>query len=558
MIETHKINFPDIPIIEDDIRDVEANDILRITKEKPELVAGGPPCQGFSTEGRRRFLNTKKIDPLSDHRNYLILEFERLVRELSSPWFLMENVPGFSTLRQGKKRFSDLLLERFRSDGYRVVLWKINAADYGVPQTRNRVFVIGTKENVILREPPRKTHYPLDIKTIVDRKLLPYRTVGESIMDLVGKENQIPNHVPMRHHHKVKMRFSYIREGEQIDPSKVPEEFLRGTRSDFKNNLVKKYSSVYRRLHRKRPSPALVAGHNAFPVHPTLNRSLTVREAARLQTFPDNHIFAGSRQNQCIQIANAVPPLLSKVLGKHLIRLSKIVEFRRDIGKWSEGNFRYFPWRSRGLTPFQILVTEVLLRKTLAQNVSKVWEALLSTTKCPGDLLKFTEEKLALSLRPLGLHNLRAKELLQIAKRYAQVPKTNEGLVTLPGVGSYIAKSTLLYGFNQREIPVDVNVARLLGRFFGIPVSRDLRRSYQLKEWANVIFPGDNVGNFLWRILDFSALICKSARPDCDKCPLSGRCSYFESRDANTQTTEEEIAAMGIRQESKLFCRNGT
>lgn len=541
MINTHKANFPNIPIIEDDIRNVEVGDILDITKDKPELVAGGPPCQGFSTEGRRRFLRTKKIDPLSDYRNYLILEFERIVRELSPPWFLMENVPGFLTLRHGKERFSDLLLKRFRSDGYRVVLWRVNAVDYGVPQTRNRVFVIGTTEDVALREPPATTHHAVHMKTITGEELLPYRTVGESIMDLVGKENQVPSHIPMRHHRNVEARFSYIKEGEQIDPTRVPQKFLRGTRSDFKDNLVKKYSSVYRRLHRQKPSPALVAGHNAFPIHPTLNRSLTVREAARLQIFPDDHIFTGSRQNQCIQVANSVPVLLAEVLGSHLLRLGGIIEFRNELGRWYDLNSRSFPWRQGTLTPFQILVTEVLLRKTQAKNVSRVWSSFLSRIKHPEDVLRHSEKDLLSALRPLGLQNLRAKELMEIAEKYSQVPKTRKGLMSLKGVGSYIAKTTLIFGFDRAEIPIDVNVARLLGRFFGIHVPDDLRRSFRLEEWANAVFPKYDVGEFLWRVLDFAALVCRPKDPDCASCVLNTRCLYYRSqrtKKANLITTE--------------------
>ena len=120
----------------------------------------------------------------------------------------------------------------------------------------------------------------------------------------------------MNHNQIVKERISYIKEGGGINEN-IPSRLLKGSRRDFKKNKLKNFSHVYKRLHRDKPSTTMVPGHNAFPLHPTENRSLTVREAARIQTFPDDVIFEGTRQEQCILVGNAVPVELSKIFALH-------------------------------------------------------------------------------------------------------------------------------------------------------------------------------------------------------------------------------------------------
>jgi len=127
----------------------------------------------------------------------------------------------------------------------------------------------------------------------------------------------------MKHNKTVETRISCIQEGEGIPKEGLPEEVSRGSRSDYKNNEIKNFSHVYKRLSRFRPATTMVPGHNAFPLHPTENRSLTVREAARIQTFPDDVVFCGNRQNQCIQVGNAVPIKLAEKLAEHIAAIIK-------------------------------------------------------------------------------------------------------------------------------------------------------------------------------------------------------------------------------------------
>ena len=304
--KTHEYNFPNIPLIKKDIREVTIEEIQTVLRGKTiDLVVGGPPCQGFSVFGKRRFVNTKGYEPKEDPRNHLVYEFIRIVGLLKPKFFFMENVKGFTNLDGGL--FIEEVKKQFKNLGYDDIWCEIVcAADYGVPQERYRMFMIGNRIGVKF-VPPEKTNYPIG-----SGKTPEYNTVGSAIMDLVGKENTFPNHVPLVHKPIVAARYAYVKEGHKLNVDDLPPELAVATRRDAKTGKVSNYSHVFKRLDRDQPSTTMVPGHNAFPIHPTLNRTLTAREAARIQTFPDSHIFFGTRQQQCIQVGNAVPPKMAE------------------------------------------------------------------------------------------------------------------------------------------------------------------------------------------------------------------------------------------------------
>lgn len=295
-ILTHNRNYPEVPVWDRDIRTIQNSEIEKY-KGKVDLIVGGPPCQGFSTIGKRL---------VKDPRNELVFEFIRFVNIIQPKVFLMENVRGLLSANNGL--IKNAITAEFESIGYDVTHEVICAADYGVPQMRYRVLFLGVRKDLGIKPTfPAKTHNKSN-----------YTTVGDVIMDLVGKENNFPNHVPMKHNEIVTKRIACIKEGEGIPNEGLPEEVAKGSRSDYTENRIKNFSHVYKRLSRMKPATTMVPGHNAFPLHPTENRSLTVREAARIQTFPDDVIFEGNRQNQCIQVGNAVPVKLAYEIAKHI------------------------------------------------------------------------------------------------------------------------------------------------------------------------------------------------------------------------------------------------
>ncbi len=309
-VEAYRKNFShecmQIDLSTDENQKIVAN---RLKKEKVDLVVGGPPCQGFSIFGKRRFVNTKNWDVTQDARNNLVYAFANIVVRSGAPWFIMENVPAILSAQNGE--YVKSIEEYFADNGYRTEKKVINAADYGAPQLRHRFIMIGTKTDLAIPWPkPKYYEKPESWQS-------PYRTVEEVITDLSDPSTygKYKNHQPPKHNDIVTERFSYIKEGEKMDIKSLPEHLRLGTKT---GKPVANFSHVFFRLDRKKPSPTIVPGHNALPVHPTLNRTLTVREAARIQTFPDEFEFTGPIINQCLQVGNAFPCIVGQTFGERL------------------------------------------------------------------------------------------------------------------------------------------------------------------------------------------------------------------------------------------------
>jgi DNA (cytosine-5)-methyltransferase 1 len=281
--KTMAINYPKVPFICKDIRQIEPSEVLAATGgESPDIFIGGPPCQGFSVMGDKNS---------ADPRNTLFESYVRLVGALKPKCFVFENVKGIQTMFGG--RYLKMVANSFADIGYDIHLRILNAKDYGVPQSRQRVIIVGTML-------PGAFNFPEPSDKPIGA-LTSYKNVGEAIGDLVKKDSSFPNHIPLDHGDIVLQRYKLIKEGGRLPPpEELPEEIRRGN-----------FGNTYVRLDRKKVATTMVPGNNAFPVHPTLNRSLTPREAARIQSFPDSIIFSGPRKEQCKLVGNAVPPMMS-------------------------------------------------------------------------------------------------------------------------------------------------------------------------------------------------------------------------------------------------------
>ncbi len=312
--QTFSKNNPKTPFVYGDLSNNKVYDSIK-TKYKNthvDVLVGGPPCQGFSMFGKRRFINTKSFNPKSDMRNNLVFTFIEYVELLEPNWVMMENVAGLVSLNDGwflKTIMSDLKNLGYDNIDYRV----INTADYGVPQERKRFILLANKIGVKIPWPKAKFHK--EPKSWQKK----YRSVGESIFDLDNKEKSFHNHEPMNHNETVSERFSFIKEGKKIDPNDLPDH-LKYSRS---GKLIKSFSKVFFRLNRKLPSPTLVPGHSAFPIHPWLNRQITTREAARLQTFPDTYEFFGTKESQNKQVGNAFPVKAAESFANIIYKATK-------------------------------------------------------------------------------------------------------------------------------------------------------------------------------------------------------------------------------------------
>ena len=303
---SYKVNFPYVPFFDGDITSLNYKEISNNHNIKPgeiDVVMGGPPCQGFSIFGKRRFINTKNYDTSKDFRNNLVSIFLDYAELIKPKWIMIENVPGLPSLDKGV--YIKNIEKKLVKIGYENFEWKIiNCADYGAPQLRKRFILLANRTDNLISWPKAKFFK----KPEAWQK--PYRSINEAILNIDNSKSyqEIPNHKPMNHSKITIKRFSYIKEGKKLNIDELPES-LRYSRSGKK---IRNYSNIFKRLDRNEPSCTLVPGHSAFPIHPWLDRQLTVREAARIQTFPDDVIFLGNQSEQCTQVGNAFPVIVAE------------------------------------------------------------------------------------------------------------------------------------------------------------------------------------------------------------------------------------------------------
>ncbi|MFC3594195.1 DNA cytosine methyltransferase [Novosphingobium piscinae] len=339
--ETYRFNFPKTPLFEGDIHDFlprhGEDHRAKYKLNNVDLVFGGPPCQGFSQIGPR---------DLFDDRNELYQQYARIVNDLKPRCFLMENVPNILLMNKG--HFRDAIIRHFAKMGYsNTTFVKVSAADFGVPQTRERVFFFGTRDGEAM---------PIDIKAFalhileglkVDRPVTVAEAIGDLPSEVVPSGRTMPyqkaakpspylkemrldergkiygtaakrrrglgpkDEVVLHNHHtkeiqeKRKKLIALLAPGAKADS--LPKEIWNGARPE-----------KWRRLHPDLPSYTILAQmHRDLSewVHPSEQRWISVREAARLQSFHDGFVFRSSEWQMLKQIGNAVPPLLGRAVG---------------------------------------------------------------------------------------------------------------------------------------------------------------------------------------------------------------------------------------------------
>lgn len=205
---------------------------------------------------------------------------------------------------------------------------------------------------------------------------------------------------------------------------------------------------------------------------------------------------------------------------------------RRALLRWGEERGRHFFWREPGLSPFSILVVEILLTKTRAEVVEPVALKLLERFPNAGALARANRRTLERLLYPLGLHRKRARQLIACAnvlgrEHDSEVPATVEGLLELPSVGRYAANAVALVAFGQRRPVIDANLARIYGRVFSLaPPPPRLSSAHDLWNLATRLLPRKRAKEFNWAALDLGGTVCAARNPSCTRCPLLRVCDY--------------------------------
>ena len=329
MAQAYRLNHPDVAMFEGDIKDFGKDSLKsQFGKALPkiDLVVGGPPCQAYSTVGKRL---------LDDPRGALFQEYFRILQELKPRAFIFENVKGL--LSMGNGELLEIIVELFESLNYQVKFQLLNSANFGAPQIRERVIIVGTKKGLSF-DYPNQTHREPEVAAKLWSSALPvWRTLGEAIGDLPRIESgqiglkyssppqndfqrlmrknapkQLMDHNSPNHNAQLIELMKHLPEG--------------GTPRDLPEHLRPKsgFPNTYCRLWWDRPSTTVTRNlgtpSSSRCIHPFSARGLTTREGARIQCFPDEYQFFGSRSDRNLQIGNAVPTFLSRALAGEMLK----------------------------------------------------------------------------------------------------------------------------------------------------------------------------------------------------------------------------------------------
>ncbi len=319
-------NHKGAEVLQGDIQNIDPK-TLHDKKNPVFVIMGGPPCQGFS-------MSNTRTRNMKNEKNFLFMEFVRFVKEIRPEWFVLENVWGLTNINEGKTR--SMIEDCFQAiEGYNnivsSVLW---ASDYGVPQNRNRFFMVGNRLGINFKFP--KKH---ETKITVEEAIgdLPSLRNGEMVDEApytLTLEEASPYAQLMRkgsdmaqqnfvskNNDLVIERYKYIGQGQNWRA--IPDHLMQ--------NYADKgrcHSGIYKRLKADQPSVVISNYRKSMLIHPYEDRGISVREAARLQSFPDTFIFEGPLMHIQQQIGNAVPPLLSKAVFQEILKQTKKHEQR--------------------------------------------------------------------------------------------------------------------------------------------------------------------------------------------------------------------------------------
>lgn len=304
---------PQYGVFADDIRKFDPTTIS-FDRNEGLVIFGGPPCQGFSTSNQR----TRSID---NQNNWLFEEFVRVVSSVQPDYFVFENVRGILETEGGI--FVEKIIERFQKIGYNTSHSLLHAADFGVPQKRARFFMIGSKDGSLYSFPEPTCNKAVSVADAISD--LPSLENGASecfrkykkeenndyIRSMRGNMEGCSNHLVTRNNKTILERYKHIPQGGNWE--NIPDRLMKNYKDKSRC-----HTGIYRRLKLDQPSVVIGNYRKNMLIHPTQDRGLSVREAARLQSFPDDFIFEGSIGFQQQQVGNAVPPLLAKAVFRNL------------------------------------------------------------------------------------------------------------------------------------------------------------------------------------------------------------------------------------------------
>jgi DNA (cytosine-5)-methyltransferase 1 len=504
-----------------------------------DLVAGGPPCQPFSRAGASKLRSLEKGGIReSDHaRIHLWQTFLGVVDALQPGAVLLENVPDMVRWADGKILVE--LMTALRERGLHPDARVLNAWEYGVPQHRARLFVVATKGRELIW--PRRRAFVTLADAISD---LPVIQPAQRKQELaysgppwtefqkrarrgmaVAHSGIVWDHCSRDVRADDAEAFALLPQGgTYID---LPAR-LRRYRSDIFDDKYKRLSwdDVSRTI------TAHIAKDGYWYIHPDQDRTLSIREAARIQTFPDHFRFAGHPTVQLRQIGNAVPPALARAVGQRVIAALQTRHVRRAnassrLSKWIPPADAVDPWLAAE-DPWLVLAGELTLRRASPDAIAGGWTALMRSGRTPRRTVA-SRRRLDEALAASGITPAKRALLGAVAESVVldyggSVPVSEAMLRELPGVGESVAAAVRTFGFNRRAVLLDAATKRLVARVSGRNCSSAWTARLELYRLAAGEGP-DRQFNIKIRALTHS--VCLLDQPACGACPVAGDCRSF-------------------------------
>jgi DNA (cytosine-5)-methyltransferase 1 len=512
-----------------------------------DVVAGGPPCQPFSraATSKIRSLVAAGIRERADNRVDLWRSFAAIVDAIEPRAVIFENVPDMARWYDGAVLIG--LMSALRERGYIVDARILDSFRYGVPQHHQRLFVIGVRNGRFVW--PKATKLVTVADAISDLPVVPG---GQRQLELPYKEPLTPFQRRARRglpRHQANVISDHVTRAVRVDDAEAFSLLAPGqTYADLPAHLQRYRSDIFTDKYKRlsfddvsRTVTAHIAKDGYWYIHPGQDRTLSIREAARLQTFPDRVRFAGHPTVQLRQIGNAVPPALSRAVGRRVratlntgvertrTRTSYQSEFVAPLLRWHLKNGRKYPWRESS-DPWLVLLSELFLRRKPSGSAGTAY-ALLARAAPSAAKTHQAPERLREALDALRLTK-RLPTVLAIAEMVTNefggaVPENEADLRVLPGVGDYVSAAVRSFALGGSAVLLDATTERVVRRFTG------RRRSGRWETRLDIYRLAADEGpspRFNLALLDLGSRVCRTKRPSCSTCPLKPGCASARSR----------------------------
>lgn len=542
-VETHSANLGGLAF-EGDLSD--ASEFLQMLDcygiDHVEIVAGGPPCQPFSRAGMSKIRDLVQAGSRSqdDPRTGLWSTFVDVVDALQPEVVLFENVPDLATWDDGAVLIE--LTSSLADRGYSTDARILDAYRFGVPQHRARLFVVGTfRDNAFLW--PSSSAKTTTLKGAIGdlpkvgpaqrKERLKYRTPKTSFQRRLrngvnrDERDAIFDHVTRDVRPDDAEAFALLSPGQTYKD--LPKRLQR-YRSDI-------FDDKYKRLRWdevSRTITAHIAKDGYWYIHPSEDRTLSIREAARVQTFPDWFRFAGFPSDRWRQIGNAVPPLLAEKVGKKVLeflrgstgrRNESSEAFREHLLRWHEGQVPLIPWRTSVSDPWAVLAGELVLLRVAHDRRDALYRDLLDLAPSPKALLRRIRRAESWAKDEgleVGIARLLNAARVIVDDLDGEVPEMDLALRSIPGVGDRSTNAVRAFGFGKSAVLMDAGTQRIVERVTGQKHLHAWQIRLEVLKLAGQ--PGPDAA-FSGAITDFAHRVCTSDRPDCVGCPVKQLCA---------------------------------